>query len=134
MALTKVKIVDYLTENDLYEGELSDIYIEELMFNLKVAKDAKSILSGKFKGGHKEPIFNEETNRFEMVDVKYPSGYVVHTNNGKTLQINPIYSKLYDTATKKVIDLCRVLGLSKKARLEIISLSKEDSDGGGDGF
>lgn len=116
MAFTKPKIREFLEERDLYDGDYTDSIITEILFNKKVISDAKNIMAGKSDNDIGN-IYDEEGER--VLTMKEPSGYFLLTNKGQTLQVNPVFTKLYQDALKNYINLCREIGLSKKARLEM---------------
>lgn len=91
MAISKRSITEIIEDADNYDGDVTDVFIEELLFNLKVIRDAKKIIQGKSSN----VIGSSKEEDGTVTEVREPSGYFILTNNGKTLQVNPAYSKLY---------------------------------------
>lgn len=92
MAVTKKKLIELLSDKGIYE-ETDEILLDELMFNLKMLRDAK-------------------------VDIN-KNGILTYINKEKTLtNINPSVT-VYKGALKNIMDICRKYGLTPRDRSEL---------------
>ena len=89
--MTKPKVIAYLKEKGNYD-KVDLILIDELMFHLRLIKEAKS-------------------------DIK-ERGAVIDTKDGESKRVNPSVA-LYNNTVKTVMTLCRKLGLDPRSRKEL---------------
>ena len=92
MAVTKKKLVELLSDKGIYE-ETDDILLDELMFNIKIMREAKADIT--------------ERGNLTFID-----------KEKKLTNLNPSMT-IYKGALKNIMDICRKFGFTPRDRSEL---------------